>query len=740
MDAGLKRKPDFATARLQAIGNIQVRRGMMKRYAKIILMSVIMFLAVIFITGENAYASYYASGFIGAYDKDDHEEDDFRINIRMVFEEGTERYNVNWDIQNKLDKDADYILEIELCDDSHLVLATSENRGTVEASGNIFDGCKSIQLKGYYSKADMKGFTYRIWYGEDGITKHNVSVNDTEAASKYSGTIQSCHIDMIVNENNTYDVKETITVKFYKPTSYVNRRIRAWSGYQYTGGTCKHKRIEVSDVSVEKVKYEFKKNGGEYLIKIGEPDIKYSSESTFVIRYKYNAGQDYISGYDEFFFMIANDSTQTDTGNISFNITFPKDFDTKNISFIDKSLNIIPENLVSYTVSGRTVSGTYEKVNEKGDFFAIRCVLPDGYFKDAGFKYSIFDYAVLWFPLLMLIVSIVLIVIKGSGERPSKENVTDPPKGITALEAGFIFKGAVSGKDVASVLFNLANKGYIAIERDDFEPFRIVKLKEYEGRNRYEAKFMELLFLPGQTVTTGGEFAASMITAGNDILSEMKSPSMIDQIYDKGAAKLNKIIIGMTVAAYAVMCIQINLKANGLSIALFSMAFGIGGLFFLFNGLKAKRMLLVMVPFTSVFIGTPFFMANIQYMINEKVMMICYIGGFIAFILMILLQLRGRQRTQYGRNMYAKLNSFKTYLEKMDMSGLAEKNRQDPDFIINTMPYAYVLKADKGFVKMLDTVSINIPSWFFNGDSGVNAAQIYGFMCKLLDRCAKEIR
>ena len=74
-------------------------------------------------------------------------------------------------------------------------------------------------------------------------------------------------------------------------------------------------------------------------------------------------------------------------------------------------------------------------------------------------------------------------------------NVSLPPKDMTPAEMGYIFDGRVDDKDVISLLFFWAVKGYIKIEElsdNDYKIQKVVKQPKFE--NNYEAELFYDLF------------------------------------------------------------------------------------------------------------------------------------------------------------------------------------------------------------------------------------------------------
>ena len=106
-------------------------------------------------------------------------------------------------------------------------------------------------------------------------------------------------------------------------------------------------------------------------------------------------------------------------------------------------------------------------------------------------------------PLVFLLIGYLIWKTFGKDNLTVEVNEFYPPSGINSLEAAFLYKGKVNDKDVASLIFYLATKGYIKIteitERgynvySEFTSFKLTKLKDYDGNNENEQLFFDALF------------------------------------------------------------------------------------------------------------------------------------------------------------------------------------------------------------------------------------------------------
>lgn len=160
-------------------------------------------------------------------------------------------------------------------------------------------------------------------------TSNSISNNNN---NKYDYTINNYNIDMIVNEDNTFDITETITAEFNEPKHGILRKIPILNSVTRLDGTtsnniAKIKNINVNENYTESYKDNFK------IIKIGDADKKITGSHTYIIKYNYNIGKDPLKNEDELYFNLIGDGWDTTINNISFKITMPKPFDKSLLGF-----------------------------------------------------------------------------------------------------------------------------------------------------------------------------------------------------------------------------------------------------------------------------------------------------------------------------------------------------------------------------------------------------------------------
>ena len=88
-------------------------------------------------------------------------------------------------------------------------------------------------------------------------------------ASTSEYTIESYNIDMVVNENNTFDITERINVNFNVAKHGIYRKIPLKNIVRRSDGTSSINNVEITNIDVNE-KYTVSRDGMYRIIKIGD--------------------------------------------------------------------------------------------------------------------------------------------------------------------------------------------------------------------------------------------------------------------------------------------------------------------------------------------------------------------------------------------------------------------------------------------------------------------------------------
>ena len=313
--------------------------------------------------------------------------------------------------------------------------------------------------------------------------------------NNYDYEITSYNIDMVVNENNTFDITETITAYFNVSKHGIFRKIPLKNSITRLDGTKSNNRAQITNISVSE-NYTTSNESGYKVIKIGDANRTLTGSQTYTINYTYNIGKDPVKNADELYFNLIGDEWDTTINNISFKIKMPKSFDNSLLGFSSGQTGSTNSSNVRYNVIGNTITGTVNNTLTPGEALTVRLTLPDKYFVGAGLKMDKFSIFVIAVCLTCVFVAFRLWSKYGKDEQVIETVEFYPPEGYNSAEVGFLYEGKSSDESIISLLIYLANKGYLKIEETEekmlfskSKGFRITKLKEYDGNNECEKIF-----------------------------------------------------------------------------------------------------------------------------------------------------------------------------------------------------------------------------------------------------------
>ena len=374
----------------------------------------------------------------------------------------------------------------------------------------LYQNNKKLNENGLDEITDFNTISMKVTNLQDKTT-NSENYNKPSQNSYYSSydyVIDKYDINIIVNENNTFDITETITAYFNVSKHGIIRTIPLKNTITRLDGTTSTNRAQITNLSIDN-EYSTSKENGNYKIQIGSKDHTLTGEQTYVIKYTYNIGKDPIKDYDELYYNIIGNEWDTVIGNVTFTITMPKEFDSSKLGFSSGKTGSTDNSNVKYNINENTISGSYDGILRIGEALTVRCELDEGYFVGAGLTTSSIVYLMFIIPILFLIISLLLWYKFGHDDQTVETVEFYPPEGFNSLEIGFLYKGKADNQDVTSLLVYLANKGYIKISETEEKSlfstskgFKITKLKEYDGNNLNEQIFLNGLFTKKASFTS----------------------------------------------------------------------------------------------------------------------------------------------------------------------------------------------------------------------------------------------
>lgn len=424
-------------------------------------------------------------------------------------------------------------------------------------------------------------------------------------------TIQSYNINMIVNEDNTFDITENITAYFNVAKHGIYRKIPLKNSITRTDGTKSRNIAKITDISVSEECTIYTENGYK-VIRIGNENQTLTGKQSYTIKYKYNIGKDPLKNADELYFNLIGDQWDTSISNISFSITMPKSFDKSLLGFSSGNVGSTNSSNVTYSVNGNVITGNAINTLNAGQALTVRLTLPEGYFVVESSDIDVFSIFVIIVCAIFVLIADRLWEKYGKDEQVVETVEFYPPEGYNSAEVGFLYNGTADTKGVISLLIYLANQGYLKIEEIEenglfstSKGFRITKIKEYDGNNEYEKIFFEGLFrcakgtlikasdLMRKNRTLSWEEAKQIVNSNDDggisvtasdlydnfyrtlnsIESRLNSKENKDKIFESSASSKGKYLILMIIAIFILITVKPVAEYEGVGTLVFALLF-----------------------------------------------------------------------------------------------------------------------------------------------------------------------
>ena len=540
------------------------------------------------------------------------------------------------------------------------------------------------------------------------------SNQDFKVISTNDYTIENYDIDMIVKEENKFDIIETITVNFNVYKHGIERIIPLKNYIIRNDGTKSNNKAKITDIKVSE-KATLSTDKGQKVLKIGTEDKTYIGKHSYIIKYTYDIGKDPLNNEDELYFNLVGNQWDTSINNIKFKIKMPKSFDESLLGFSSGYIGSTNNANVSYNVSGNTITGYLIGKLNAGQALTIRLSLPEGYFVGARNNKE-YDNFLIIFSLLCLLISYIIWIKYGKNDKIIETVEFYPPNGFNSAEVGFLYKGTADTESVISLLIYLANAGYLSIEETEKQEifgkskgFKITKIKEYNGNNENEKLFFDGLFEKTSSVTESDLYNKFYLIV-NKIKDNLNSKENKKKIFEESSQKKKKWIIVMLSIIGLLFIVKPSIEYFGILEAISE--HGLLGLVLLtafnikvFKNIKINTVKFII--FKIICFSLPYFL--FIKLIDNLIM--GSVGIIISIVLIVLLKMMPK-RTSYGCEMLGKLKGLKRFLETAEKNQLEDLVSKNPEYFYNILPYTYALDISDVWMNQFETIAIKAPNWY----------------------------
>lgn len=564
-------------------------------------------------------------------------------------------------------------------------------------------------------------------------------ISQTLFGATYDYVIDRYQMDVEVGLDGAYQILETLDLDFKTPKHGFFRDIPIGYGAR---------QVEVSNIMVsERTQVEKERN---YLtLQIGDPNRTVSGKHSYQIGYLYDPGDDGHFDYDEFYFNLVGEGWQVPIQDFQFRIVFPKPIDTDYIALTRGKWGSMDSENAWYSISeDRTVITGGAVSLRPGEALSTRVQLSEGYFN--GMR-QIRDWSSLA-SVIFLLGSFLAVALAffiwsrwGRDNEPIIMARYEAPDGLTPMDVGYLADGVVDNKDITSMIFYWADKGYLSIsESGKKKDYVFTRLEEPVEGSPHERKLFEKFFSCGKDgVVTMPElekqFGGYIEGTKQNVASYYTGDKALTDPRSAGMA------VGCgTLAVIPALGYAVAMTVNYMDIlTLLLLGGGIVAMFL--AGLCSRSLMrkwylrtmsanisliclygLLMIVEYAILVG-----ATLLFDIDNSIawVVVCAFVQVVSISLIMFFVVITHKRSAYGQDLLEQVLGLREFIDKVEMDRLKMMIDHDPMVFYHILSYAIVLGLENTWAKKFSSITIEPPNWY-TGSNLVWDAMFYSALAR----------
>lgn len=606
-------------------------------------------------------------------------------------------FGITGKIKNKIPLKTNYEIKVNYYDLYNNKVHTQELEETLDA----------IETKDIITKGNINDATSNFY----AISKYSIEVKTTtKALDKHNYSINKYDINIVVKDDNTYQITENITVKYNKDNVPFIRTIPININKDL------YEKSKISNLKIDS-QYSFRKTKENYIVEIDGLSIK-DKEKTYNLTYNYHFGKDKTKEKDQLYFILNGITNDTTISNLTFSIEMPKEFDKENIEIANINELVETKNSVIYTVENNTITGKYVEKLYPNESMIIQITLPEGYFANAKKEHSLSIFIMIIIPLISVMVAFSMWYTYGKDNKYTKKKITTVPDKLNSMEIGYLYKGKTSNLDLATIILDFANRGYIRIEEDEndisiIKSFELHKVKEYRGKNNKEKLIFENLF-KNRDVVTPDDIDQNFYNAIINVIEDLNDIEHRGRIFENTNNQTFITMLLTIISVFVLMFIPSieygSIDDTVISIFMISLYILIYAAVYSLAREKIFRLLILLI----IIVHSISYIATIPLayaLLNDLGYLFAFVFGLLCVILLIMFVKIMPKRTIYGNKMLGRIMGFKNYLENITKDEIKAKLKDNPNFFYDMLPYTMVLGISNVWIKKFENIKMSKPEW-----------------------------
>ena len=531
--------------------------------------------------------------------------------------------------------------------------------------------------------------------------------------------------NVTVYEDGKIDVVQKINVNFSNCDKLIWELSNNYDYYWNLAGQdlTKHYQWKVSDLNVEGYLFSLVNEENVSYAMIAEEGSNLDGKKIITVSYSMQLEDLGVGNIQKFSYTILPRNTNK-VNCLSFTITMPEIFDIEALKFYyDNQLVNNTEIDFNYQIVGTSIEGYVNTPIDVYRDFNMTLDLAYDYFT---FKQQMnVSIIIVVASILTMIFSLISFVLFGKDGLIRKAKTCLPPDGLNAASVGYVCDGRISYRDIACLVVEWANLGYLKIEEvPDVDNLYFVKLMDMgKERWKYERKLFNAVFYERDEVFANEldkyfyPYVSNAIKEIETIYSKQKD----NRVFTKSSLVMQlisfilaivPIFVGITYAFYykyyhLEISMMVAFIVSLIALVIEVIWYGVVSRKNTFHKWQYIGALSICAVLSYLFA----YGYNYLFSLTINTFGVCY-ATLACTMVVVLVMLFMDKRTALGKAWYGEILGFKEFIENATEDELRVLIQDDPAYFYYVLPYAYTLGVSDIWFKKCNSFNLPLPSWY----------------------------
>lgn len=548
-----------------------------------------------------------------------------------------------------------------------------------------------------------------------------------------------------INKNHSYKVDMKLTVNIPEKMKSLDIVLPT--------GNFKISKVEAKDVTFNVVL------GSKSYITITDVNALTEGKHTFRISYTMKEYAERQEDYDMLFYDVLLPEWRVPISKFSAKIYFPSDFPWDDLQYYAGQFGVSgATNKINYTLDqkAKTVVIAGERIPENYSI-TLKAQLPQGYWVNP-LDNSWAGYAIPAAILVVLMITCIFWMIGGKDPRVKRTSENKPIDGVLPSDITYIYEGRIRARDIVMLILYMATKGYLKIAEFGPKQYRLYRLEDPKGEEKYIRTTFSTLF---EGVYKDRSINVADIGKRLERIHKAFEDDIRAGYSDKSMASKTLLSKVLRIVSVALVSISIGLiPAFTNTYRYVDITWG-KPLFFAFFTAMALNLICarentrldvddrqyyatmgMAVVIYGVVIGYPLY----EFVIVSHmwpIAAVAFILAMIAMYMCVIMPARGEGNAK----LTMRLNQLRKFIFKAKASDVKPLLDENPNYFYDMLPYAIILQGADNWAKAFSSLPIKDPGWYFyeyeNRDEGSHKRKLspeeYAKSCKAFMGTVRDV-